>query len=132
MKHLKSTISSNLLSLSGYAFILCVLWILFYVYPQEIAESLKNGPVDNFEITVGCFLLIAQIIKTFLIVEIILLILVFYETKSRLNIKIAIKTPYLIKKIHSVFFPIGFLLAFIPLIIFALFIISLVFEFIFL
>ena len=81
MKKIKQYFSLNLLSLSGYILAICFLLIIFYFYPQALKESLKNGPTDNFEITVGLFLWLINIIKYFLAIEATLLVLTFVESK---------------------------------------------------
>ena len=81
MKKFKQYFSLNFLSLSGYFLIIFSSLIIFYFYPQAIEESLKDGPTDNFEITINLFLWLMDVIKCFLAFEAIFFVLTFIESK---------------------------------------------------
>lgn len=137
MKKNKQYFSLNLLSLSGYILAICFLLIIFYFYPQALKESLKNGPTDNFEITVGLFLWLINIIKYFLAIEATLLVLTFVESKiykcnQVLYDKFFNNIPDKIKEIHTILFYTGIVFALIPVILLILFILNIIVEFIFL
>ena len=135
LQELKQNISLNLLSFLGYIFVILVLLILFYVYPQTISDSLKDGPTDNFEVTVGTFFLIAKVIVQFFIIELILFFLIFSEAKFNkikqyLNNNVFTKIPNQINKIHTIIFCAGIILAFIPVIIVVLYLLAWISEYI--
>ena len=137
MEKIKQYFSLNLLSLSGYAFIVFTLLIFFYFYPQAIEESLKNGPTDNFEVTVGHFLWFMYVNTCFLVIEAILFVLAFIESKiykynQNLYAKIFNKIPNKVKKIHTIMFYTGMVFVLIPIFLLILFILNIIVEYIFL
>lgn len=137
MEKFKQYFSLNLLSLSGYILVIFSLLIIFYFYPQALEESLKNGPTDNFEVTVGCFLYLMKVIGAFLVIEIILFVLtfielIFYKHKKNLYDNFLKKIPDKIKKIHTILFYVGIAFSLIPVFLFILFILNIVVESIFL
>ena len=137
MERIKQYFSLNLLSLSGYAFIVFTLLIFFYFYPQAIEESLKNGPTDNFEVTVGHFLWFMYVNTCFLVIETVLFVLAFIESKiykynQNLYAKIFNKIPDVIKRIHTIMFYTGMVFVLIPIFLLILFILNIIVEYIFL
>ena len=137
MKKIKQYFSLNLLSLAGYAFVIFSLLIFFYFYPQAIEESLKDGPTDNFEVTVGHFLWFIDIVKCFLLIDVTLIALTFIESnfccyKLTLYDKIFNKIPDKIKKIHTILFFTGIVFASIPVVLLIIFIFGLIVDSIFL
>ena len=137
MKKIKQCFSLNLLSLLGYAFIIFSLLIFFYFYPQAIEESLKDGPTDNFEVTVGHVLWFIEVVKYFLLIEIVLFVLrfielTFYKNKQNLYDKIFNKIPDVIKKIHTLLFFTGIIFASIPIFLLIFYILCFIIESIFL
>ena len=113
------------------------LLIFFYFYPQAIEESLKDGPTDNFEVTVGHVLWFIEVVKYFLLIEIVLFVLrfielTFYKNKQNLYDKIFNKIPDVIKKIHTVLFFTGIIFALIPIFLLIFYILCFIIESIFL
>ncbi len=133
MKKFKHFISLNLLSILSYIFAIFVSYIIFYIYPEAIKESLKNGPTDNFEVTVGIFIWVFVIIGCFLAIETILLFFCFieshiYKIKQNLYEKFFAKIPDKIKKLHTIMFYIGMIFALIPILLLILFILSAIID----
>lgn len=120
MKKFSQFISLNLISLSGYLLVAILAVIIYYLYPQAIQDSLKNGPVDNFEITVGTFYLILNVLKWFALIEIVLLILGILEAVlykfGVFSAKILALIPEKFCKIHLILFFIGIILSQMPLV----------------
>lgn len=137
MKKFQQYISSNLLSLSGYALVIFTSLIIFYFYPQALQDSLKDAPTDNFEITTSLFIWLINIIKCFLTIEVILFFFMviesnYYEDKQDLYKKFFNKIPDIIKKPHALLFYTGIIFALIPVFLLALYILDCIVEFIFL
>ena len=137
MKKFKQYFSLNFLSLSGYFLIIFSSLIIFYFYPQAIEESLKDGPTDNFEITINLFLWLMDVIKCFLAFEAIFFVLTFIESKIYKHSqvfydKIFNKIPDKMKKIHTILFYTGIAFAAIPVHLFLFFIFNMIVENIFL
>ena len=133
MKKFKHFISLNLLSILSYIFAIFVSYIIFYIYPEAIKESLKNGSTDNFEVTVGIFIWVFVIIGCFLVIETILLFFCFieshiYKIKQDLYEKFFAKIPDKIKKLHTIMFYIGMIFALIPILLLILFILSAIID----
>lgn len=137
MKNFKQYLSLNLLSLSGYALVIFSSLIIFYFYPQALKESLKDGPTDNFEVTVGLFMWLMDVIKCFLIIDTVLFVLTFiesnfYKFKQDLYDKTYNKIPDKIKKIHTVLFNTGIIFALIPVFLLILFVLNIIIDSVFL
>lgn len=137
MKKFKQYFSLNFLSLSGYFLIIFSSLIIFYFYPQAIEESLKDGPTDNFEITINLFLWLMDVIKCFLAFEAIFFVLTFIESKIYKHSqvfydKIFNKIPDKMKNIHTILFYTGIVFALIPIFLLILFILNIIVESIFL
>lgn len=119
MKKFLPYISLNLISLSGYTFAFFLLMVWFYFYPQAINESLKNGPTDNFEVTIGFAMWIFRIAKIFFFADVILFFASaaetdFAESERSFCYKIITAMPDILQNILAFFFVVGIVLALIP------------------
>lgn len=121
-------ISLNLLSLLGYILAIILSLIIFYFYPSAFQESLKQGQLDNFEITAGMFMWIYDVLKWFLLTETVLLFLALIEVflcklniLSYTNIFSFLLNKY--PKIYLLLFCIGILFSALP---FAFFLLTII------